>query len=840
MPGPGTPFNSFALPYHIRVDAFTQIHSTKKQPTIHLLTHTHADHLTGLSSKSFSSIVYCSRDAKEMLLKHQVFKNRELYQENVRTEKKRTYSHLKVDPVMRPDGSQWFVGARDLLKALPLNTPTPIELEHGEEITLTLIDANHCPGAVMYLIEGRQGAILHTGDFRAEPWFLDSLARNLYLRPYLAPPSTRNESFINKTLDAIYLDTAGAFETLSVPTKEQATTGLTDLLKCYPADTHFFINAWTWGYEDILKSIAHSFQCQIHVDWYKFSVYQRVSDSLIRSIVTLDEGSTRFHACERFHRCDYVAIDTEPNEYDVLIKSKKGHRVVYVDPVPMAVESWNIYLEDTKKAIRTASEVVNILLVPLARHSPLPELQAFIRLFRPKRVIPNSLGPQLRGLDWVCLDHMFKTCLSPSSSNNKIPPTPHPIDIDISALLIDEESESVIRDIIGSSELVSRWVEKARPQDKLDLMIGHLDGEGRDCRDSEDESDGDTDSEEDNWRTAEALFGDTVVDEKRLYSKAYEFADNDDESRHDRDRNQQKDQERQPPQSTINTTSDTRLPMTPPTSPVRHARTKRLREEDDKPVTLPRKRIVAETDPQVLGSPIHFHQMPSTAIKGHLSYLTIEHRDHVQIDARISELSATDQHREPSLSGPPRQEGSSFVLDPESVSNSQHNPSSTAGRQAHVQSDSRGRALSGMDHHLSQGVLGTSPSFERRDDNGFVRHTKAISVTRRSMPGHSSASEATIHRKRADIEGARQSLELAEKLACVNPGSVVSTYRQARERLLKECARNEVKVQYLEALRELQVVPDPSFVDEGLDKPSAKRGSKKGGGKAKVSEETVE
>ena len=33
---------------------------------------------------------------------------------------------------------------------LPLNTPTVIELENGQEITLTLIDANHCPGAVMY------------------------------------------------------------------------------------------------------------------------------------------------------------------------------------------------------------------------------------------------------------------------------------------------------------------------------------------------------------------------------------------------------------------------------------------------------------------------------------------------------------------------------------------------------------------------------------------------------------------------------------------------------------------------------------------------------------------
>ena len=34
-------------------------------------------------------------------------------------------------------------------KPLPLSTPTTIELQDGEEVTLTLINANHCPGAVM-------------------------------------------------------------------------------------------------------------------------------------------------------------------------------------------------------------------------------------------------------------------------------------------------------------------------------------------------------------------------------------------------------------------------------------------------------------------------------------------------------------------------------------------------------------------------------------------------------------------------------------------------------------------------------------------------------------------
>jgi hypothetical protein len=79
-------------------------------------------------------------------------------------------------------------------------------------------------------VEGGQGAVLHTGDFRAEPWFLDNIRRNSFLQPYLAPPKAQgvtpellDEKFSHiplfKTLDAIYLDTACLFSTDEVPTK---------------------------------------------------------------------------------------------------------------------------------------------------------------------------------------------------------------------------------------------------------------------------------------------------------------------------------------------------------------------------------------------------------------------------------------------------------------------------------------------------------------------------------------------------------------------------------------------------------------------------------------------
>lgn len=83
-----------------------------------------------------------------------------------------------------------------------------------------------------FLIEGPRGTVLHTGDLRAEPWFLSSIQRNHFLQPYLANSSgdlrilvARREGThaeatgLVKTLKAIYLDTACLLSPLVVPSK---------------------------------------------------------------------------------------------------------------------------------------------------------------------------------------------------------------------------------------------------------------------------------------------------------------------------------------------------------------------------------------------------------------------------------------------------------------------------------------------------------------------------------------------------------------------------------------------------------------------------------------------
>lgn len=111
----GTPYNSFILPYRIKVDDFATPVNQQSAPVLHLLSHTHSDHINGLSAKSFGYQVICSYDAKEMLLRHEVYGERALHEMELRAEKTRTFSHLKVDPLLQTDGTTWYSGSRDLL-----------------------------------------------------------------------------------------------------------------------------------------------------------------------------------------------------------------------------------------------------------------------------------------------------------------------------------------------------------------------------------------------------------------------------------------------------------------------------------------------------------------------------------------------------------------------------------------------------------------------------------------------------------------------------------------------------------------------------------------------------
>ncbi|XP_068125811.1 5' exonuclease Apollo isoform X2 [Hyperolius riggenbachi] len=144
------------------------------------LSHMHSDHTVGLSS-TWKNPLYCSPITAK-LLKHK----------------------LQVD-------SQW-------INALEIGVCHMLPMDDCgiETVSVTLIDANHCPGSVMFLFEGYFGTVLYTGDFRYSPLMLK------------CPPLK------NKKIDVLYLDNTNCDPENKLPSRQEATKQIIQIIENHP------------------------------------------------------------------------------------------------------------------------------------------------------------------------------------------------------------------------------------------------------------------------------------------------------------------------------------------------------------------------------------------------------------------------------------------------------------------------------------------------------------------------------------------------------------------------------------------------------------------------------
>lgn len=177
---------------------------TRECPNARLffLTHLHGDHIVGLSS-SWQHKIYCSEVTGKLLV--------ERYDIDVSL----------ISPLE--------TGCSHILY---------VDSDQIEQMSVTVIDAHHCPGSVMFLFEGYFGKILYTGDFRFDSEMKDDpLMRNIL------------------HADTLYLDNTYNSPKCVFPSREESFKQVMEIIQSHE-DFHIKIGLRNLGKEDLLVKIA--------------------------------------------------------------------------------------------------------------------------------------------------------------------------------------------------------------------------------------------------------------------------------------------------------------------------------------------------------------------------------------------------------------------------------------------------------------------------------------------------------------------------------------------------------------------------------------------------------
>ncbi|XP_028849851.1 5' exonuclease Apollo isoform X2 [Denticeps clupeoides] len=207
------------------------------------LSHMHSDHTSGLTSTWSGRAIYCSpTTAKLLRLKLKV--------------KERWIHPLEV-------------GEPHLL---------PLDDIGKERMTVTLIDANHCPGAVMFLFQGYFGTILYTGDFRYEV--------SMFREPSLHKGTT---------IDVLYLDNTNCDPTRSLPSRHEATLQIKEIIRSHPC-YNVVIGLYSLGKESLLVDLAMEFKTWVEVSIERLETLEALG---LPNVFTSEPGAGRIRVVDQ-------------------------------------------------------------------------------------------------------------------------------------------------------------------------------------------------------------------------------------------------------------------------------------------------------------------------------------------------------------------------------------------------------------------------------------------------------------------------------------------------------------------------------------------------------------
>ena len=239
MPGLRIPGSYFA------VDHFRKY----KEHVLYFLTHAHSDHFAGLYDGWDYGTIFCSELTRRYLL-----------------------TRFKI--------------SSDRVIVLETGIASSVCIPGGRFYTsVTPIDANHCPGAVMFLFEGSAvpgGTVLYTGDFRYDaekmmPYFKDKEIDTVYVdNTYVAKKHGRGKIFPPKHV--VGQQIIRFIDTFVQKAAEETEKDFIELFGGRQKDREHLmavmIATHLVGKEELLASIGSRFDIRIRVTKKKMKILQ--------------------------------------------------------------------------------------------------------------------------------------------------------------------------------------------------------------------------------------------------------------------------------------------------------------------------------------------------------------------------------------------------------------------------------------------------------------------------------------------------------------------------------------------------------------------------------------
>eukprot|EP01136_Pigoraptor_vietnamica_P023287 Opistho-1_new@6403 len=380
--------------------------------SVFFLSHMHADHTVGLKPSWNMGRIYCTPLSKRLLV-----------------------HKFQVDP--------------EIVTTIEYGVANIVRVSHTDCITVTAFDANHCPGAAMFLIQGSAGNVLYTGDFRYSARVVDSFDHPLFLRspqpptcatsrcscddliplghgPFECSARAEREGAVRRdevVIDTLYVDNTYCAPMYDrFPARTAAADAVVEIARQHPS-CRVFIAIDTLGKEELLVRVAQALDERVGVCASRMAAMGALAeggDCDIPDVFTTDPLA-RVRVVQR-HMVTPEALARWNDECPTIVV------VATAMPIAGNLRSWRpesasaMMQGNTVAASQPVADgfeqqelpLQYVFTVPYSLHSSFSELRAFVSRLRVRQVRP--IVPRHN----ADVEHYFGDLLLPELSRDEV------------------------------------------------------------------------------------------------------------------------------------------------------------------------------------------------------------------------------------------------------------------------------------------------------------------------------------------------------------------------------------------------------------------------------------